>query len=51
MTVERVGPISAMSAKNTRNATAVQTTASPQTASTTFVEGHDDGAWARPTGR
>ena len=43
MTVERVGPTSAIRAKKTRNATAVQTTASPTTAE------HD--VAGRPRGR
>src|SRR4051812_47782782 len=43
ITVARTGPTSAIKAKKTRNASAVQTTASPSTDSTTCDEGTVDG--------
>src|SRR5205823_4583912 len=43
ITVARAGPTSAISAKKTRNASAVQTTARPATDSTTCADGVDDG--------
>jgi len=51
MTIERVGPTSAMSAKKTTNASAVQTTPSPTTDQVASADGHCCGACASPNGR
>jgi len=51
MTVDRVGPTSAISAKKTTKATAVQTTAKAMTASVTLALGIASGACAIPNGR
>ncbi len=51
ITVDRAGPTSAMSWKKTRNATAVQITARPSTASVTRADGQAPGASTMPAGR
>jgi hypothetical protein len=51
MTVARAGPTSAIRAKKTRKAIAVQTTASATMDATTLPDGQWSGAWAMPNGR
>lgn len=46
----RTGPTSAISAKNTRNAIAVQTTPSTAMAASTLPGGRLDGRWVSPSG-
>jgi hypothetical protein len=50
VTVARTGPTSAMSAKNSRNASAVQTTPRVATAAITCPDGHACGSWVTAAG-
>ena len=51
MTVERTGPTSSMSWKNTMNAMAVHSTDKVSTEAITLADGQCEGIWAIPTGR